>query len=273
MHRGRLMLAGDHQAGAFISSADRARSCRSIYRCRRCRCSLRAVAALQRRGQRPGELFHIAGAQRQAMIGFGAGRRWASARPRTAGSSSSGRPLTRRRAENCRAYRRLPAPAERKSASSETTTFGLGEIVIRVDGLCRKPASRRRARCAVRPAPTDAISLPDRASGWSSNCSAMVGEVTVSVRMRKPAPFLPFCSASMARKVAEEIAPGADFALKASAPASGPDRTAAAPMPARNMSQAPSVPGCSGLPSTLVGRPSWLSTSSAVGDPAQRGSP
>jgi hypothetical protein len=94
----------------------------------------------------------------------------------------------------------------------------------------------------------------------------MLGEVTVSVRMRMPAPFLLFCCASASRRRAGERAPGADLAVVG-------ERLRAVRIVElqhrglRKTSHAPSVAGCSGLPSILVGRPSWLSTSTPLATP------
>ena len=96
--------------------------------------------------------------------------------------------------------------------------------------------------------------------------SATAGEVTVSVRMRMPAPLTGFCAASTLAQGAEEVVPGADFAPERD----GLRAVGIVELEHRGLGEGVARAqgaGCSGLPSILVGRPSWLSTSTPVATP------
>ena len=150
-------------------------------------------------GARPFDL-----ARRAAAGGGRPSRRSASAcsRRRTGGSSRSAcsrpRGATRSRARSAG----CPGPQARKSASSDEDHVGLVEAVLRLDvlaeGELRAGARGRRGS----PGPTGASAR--RGSGASSSriCAASVGEVTVSVRSRSPAPPCTPAAPSSAARIA-----------------------------------------------------------------------
>ena len=78
-------------------------------------------------------------------------------------------------------------PQPRKSASSDEDDVGLIEAVLRVDVLAeREPRARARVVAAGR-IPLCHLADGKRASR-SRICAASVGELTDSVRIRRPAP-------------------------------------------------------------------------------------
>ena len=89
--------------------------------------------------------------------------------------------------------------------------------------------------------------------------------------MRSPAPLLArLAPTSAPRTAATKLLHGRISPRSVIVSASGPDRRGRGSRPARTASVPPRLAGWSGLPSILVGRPSWLSTSSPVGVAAER---
>ena len=143
------------------------------------------------------------------MVGLRAGES-ACFRQRRGGSSSSrrrrrGAALTRSRAHSAGS----PGRTMRKSESSDSITSALSKL-DRVGVLAEgQPRAFERA---VAPAGSYWCHLR-RGNSASSVCiwSASVGDVTVSVSMRRPAPPVPRCARSRgARHRAEECGPRAD---------------------------------------------------------------
>ena len=212
------------------------------------------------------EQLDLAGLQRKPMIGFRAGRR----RHRLGGVETV-HPLG---LLGTAARRELRARSGGRRAAAEKIGIERDDHGGAIDVVVR-----RRRHCQRRAAPPRARSSRLPGSHW---CHSPMGSARAlldlrgqrrradrSVRMRRPAP-LQRLRASRPRASRRETPTTGGFRQVASASAADRGRTDRGARPARTRRSRRGWPGCSGLPSTLVGRPSWLSTRRPVRDAAER---
>jgi hypothetical protein len=174
---------------------------------------------------------------------------------------------SRRRAAHCRASRTEAGPSANRSHSKATTTSAFERSWRGATSSAKASSAPRRwlsretgSLCTQR-----ALGKSFRTS---ASCAARVGEITLPVRMRSPAP--PFCF------WASRSGPKAD--TKSSQVALRPLRTIVVERSGSyrssteawvNRSVPPRLATWSGLPSHFVGRPMWLSTKRPMAPLAQ----
>ena len=133
-------------------------------------------------------------------------------------------------------------------------------------GRAPAPPARRPAPCR-RPDPTGASAPAGTCASSVAICSSSDGDEIGSVRMRRPAPPDVRCGPRASDSAVGEVAPGLDVAAvdDRARPVRIVERRG--PTPGPSTSVAPRLAGCSGLPSSFVGRPMWFSASSGMPTP------